>query len=71
MLDLVGSDQGIVDAGQEGGYAIHRVKALIGVGLGGSIGVASYLPAAKVNGFQTGLYLLYGLGASLRSQGGG
>ena len=59
--DLVGAQQSVVDAAAELGDGIGRVEALIGIDLAGGVGVAGDLPAADVDGVESGLDHLNGL----------
>jgi hypothetical protein len=61
VLDLVGPQQGVVDAAHQLGDAVDRIEALVGVHLPGLVGVAGHLPAAAVDGLQPRLDLLDGL----------
>src|SRR5208283_2783545 len=47
-----------------------RVQALVRIHLARVVGVGGDLPAAEVNGLQTGLHLLHGLVAGERSESG-
>ena len=60
-LDLVGTTQGVVDAGHDRRDGVGGVQRLVGVDLTGEVGVAGDLPARKVDGGETGLRVLDGL----------
>lgn len=57
-LDLIGAAQGVVDALDDRGDAVGGVETLVGVHLSGEIGVCGDLPAAEVDGLQSGFDLL-------------
>ena len=70
-FDLVGAEQGVVDAADHGGDRVGRVERLVRVGVAGVVGVGGDLPAGKVDGPQAGLDLLHGLVAGQRTEGVG
>ena len=70
MLDLVGAAEGVVDRSHQGRRAVAGVQALIGIHLPGEVGVGRDLPAAQVDGLQTGLDHLDCLVARDGAQGG-
>jgi hypothetical protein len=59
--DLIGAQQGLVDAPHQHGYAVDGVEALIRVGLGGRVIVPRHLPAADVERLEAGLDHLHRL----------
>src|SRR5260370_25638819 len=61
MVDLIGAHQGLIDAAHHVGHAVGWIETLVGVHLAGVVGVGGDLPAAYIDGFQSGLYLLDGL----------
>ena len=69
-LDLVGPPQGVVDSPHHRRHAVGGVQALVRVHLTGQVGVGGHLPAAQVDGLETGLDLLHGLIAGQCAQGG-
>jgi hypothetical protein len=69
-LDLVGAQEGAVDALHEGRGAVRRIEALVRVGLAGEVRVGRDLPAGEVDRLQAGLHHLHGLRAGERAEGG-
>ena len=69
-VDLVGAEQGVVQAPHERRAAVGRVEALVGIGLPGEVGVGGDLPAAQVDRLQAGLDHLHGLAAGERAERG-
>ncbi len=67
--DLVGAQQRVVDAAAQLRHRIGGVQALVGINLAGGVGVAGNLPAADVDGFQSGFDHLNGLVAGHGSEG--
>ncbi len=61
VIDVIGPLQGIVDPFHQIGHTVGRIKTLVGIGLPRGVVVAGHLPAADVNGLETGLHLLDGL----------
>ncbi len=59
--DLVGPEQGVVDAAHDGRDRVRRVEALVGVGLAAEVGVRGHLPPGQVDGLKSRLDLLHGL----------
>ena len=70
-LDLIGAEQGIVDAADHGGHRVGRVQGLVRVGVAGVVGIGGDLPAGKVDGAEAGLDLLHGLVSGQGAQGVG
>src|SRR5437763_1663714 len=68
MVDLVGALQGLVDLAHLSGHAVRGIKTLVGIHLAGAVAVRRNLPAAHVDGLQSGLNLLDGLVARDRPQ---
>ena len=66
--DLVGAEQGVVDAADHLGNRVGRVEALVGVGLPGQVGVGRDLPAGQVDRVQPGPDLLHRLVAGQRAE---
>jgi hypothetical protein len=61
MVELVGAQQGVVDALDHLRHRIGRVQRLVGIHLAGQVGVGRHLPAAQVDRLQAGLDLLHRL----------
>jgi len=70
VLDLVGPAEGVVDGSHQGRRTVAGVQALIGIHLPGEVGVGRDLPAAQVDGLQTGLDHLDCLVTRHGTQGG-
>ena len=68
ILHLVGALEGLIDAVNDLGHAVGRIKALIRIHTAGEVIVRGNLPAAEVNGFEPGLDHLHGLIPSERPQ---
>ncbi len=68
--NLVGALQRLVDLADDFGDAVGGVEALVGVHLAGEVRVRRHLPAAEVDGLESGLDLLHGLVASQCAQRG-
>ncbi|SKW76392.1 Uncharacterised protein [Mycobacteroides abscessus subsp. massiliense] len=58
--DLVGPQQGVVDAANHGRHRVGRVQALVRVGVAGKVGVTGDLPTGQVDGLKAGADLLNG-----------
>jgi hypothetical protein len=54
VLDLIGPLQRAVDAAHHLRHAVHRVEALVGIGLARGVGVGRHLPAGQVDGLEAG-----------------
>jgi hypothetical protein len=70
MMDLIGAGERVVQTAHQIGYRVGRVEALVGIHLTGVIGVGGDLPAAHVNGLQSGRNHLHRLVAAHGAQGG-
>ena len=68
-MDLVGAGQRIVQPARQVGHRVGRVKALVGIHLARIIGVGGHLPAADIDGLQSGFHHLHRLVAGHRAQG--
>ena len=66
--DLVGALERLVDAAHQQRHAVYRIEALVRVGLGRRVVVACHLPAAHVDGLETGLHHLHRLVAGDSAQ---
>src|ERR1700733_13525065 len=64
MMYLVRPHERLVNAAAKIGHAIGRIQTLVGIHLSGIVGIGSDLPAADINGLQSGVNLLHGLVAS-------
>ncbi len=71
MVNLVGSEERLVQTAHEVRDAIGRIQTLIRIHLRGVVGIGGDLPAADVNRFQAGGNLLHGLVPRHRAEGGG
>src|SRR5699024_4999277 len=67
--DLVGTQQGVVDAPHDGRHRVGRVQRLVRVGVARQVGVARDLPAGEVHGLEAGADLLHGLVARQGAEG--
>ena len=67
--DLVGAQQRVVDAAAKLRHGVGRIQALVGIDLAGGVGVAGNLPAADVDGLQSGFDHFDGLVAGHGAQG--
>ncbi len=67
--DLVGAQQRVVDAAAELGDGVGWIEALIGIDLPGGVGVAGDLPAADVDGIESGVDHFDGLVAGHGAEG--
>ena len=54
MPDLVGAQQSVINAAAELGDGVGGIEALIGINLPGGVGVSGDLPAADVDGIESG-----------------
>jgi hypothetical protein len=63
VLFLVLAAEGVVDALHDGGHAVDRVQAQVGIGLQRKVRVGGDLPPAEVNRLQPRLHHLHGLRA--------
>lgn len=61
--DLVGAQQGVVDAPDDLRNGVDGVETLVGVGVPGLVGVGGDLPAGQIDGLEPGPDLLHGLAA--------
>ena len=68
VLDLVLTQQRVVDAADDRGHRVGGVEALVGVGLAGEVAVGGDLPAAQVDRLQPGAHLLHGLAAGVGAE---
>ncbi len=66
--DLVGAQQGVVDAAHDLRDRVGRVEALVGVGVSGQVRVTGDLPAGQVDGLEACTDLLNGLVTGQRAQ---
>ena len=69
VVDLVGAEQGIVEATDDGRNAVHRVEALVRIGRAGEIRVGGDLPAGEVDRLEPGAHHLDGLAAGEGAEG--
>ena len=69
VMDLVSADKGIIDAANNIGNTINWVQALIRIHMSSIVGVCRDLPAAKIDGLQSGLDLLHCLVACKSAEG--
>src|SRR3712207_9593903 len=53
-VDLVGPQQRVVDAANDGGHGVDRVQALVRVRVAGEVGVGGHLPAGEVDRLESG-----------------
>jgi hypothetical protein len=60
-VDLIGSQERVVEPPDEGGTAVRRIEALVGIRVSGEVGIGGDLPAAEVDRLQAGLDHLHGL----------
>ncbi|CAG7843789.1 hypothetical protein USB125703_00001 [Pseudoclavibacter triregionum] len=67
-LDLVGAEQRVVDATDDGGHRVRRVERLVRVGVRREVRVGGDLPAGEVDGLEAGAHLLHGLVAGERAE---
>jgi hypothetical protein len=70
VLDLIRAGEGIVDAGDHSGDAVHGIETLVRVHVTRGVGVARHLPPAHVDRLETGVHLLYRLIARQGTEGG-
>jgi hypothetical protein len=70
MLDLIRTEERVVDAPRERGSAAAGVEALVRVDLGSEVRVGCHLPAAQIDGLETRLHHLHRLSAGHRSERG-
>src|SRR5690348_15449296 len=68
MMDLVGTQEGVVDPSSHVGDAVGRVQALIWIHLARVIRVGCDLPSTQIDGLQTGPHLLDCLIAGQRTE---
>eukprot|EP01092_Planopodium_desertum_P013804 TRINITY_DN67867_c0_g8_i3.p1 TRINITY_DN67867_c0_g8~~TRINITY_DN67867_c0_g8_i3.p1 ORF type:complete len:672 (-),score=294.42 TRINITY_DN67867_c0_g8_i3:1748-3763(-) len=68
MVQLVGTQQRVVDALDHRRHRIGRVQRLVRVHLPGQVGIGRHLPAGQVDRLQPGLHLLHGLVAGQRAE---
>ena len=68
VIDLVGTLQRLVDSPNDSGNAVCRIETLVRIHLAGEIGVGRDLPAAEIDRFEAGFYLLNSLVASQRAE---
>ena len=68
VLDLIGAQQGVVDAADERRRRVGGVEALVGVHLPGEVRVGGDLPAGDVDGLKTGLDHLHRLATGERAE---
>ena len=68
VLDLIGADQGVVNAPDQVGQAGHGIQALVGIRLERVVRVRCHLPAADVDRTQPRLPHLDGLVAGHRAE---
>jgi len=61
VMHLVSAQESVVNLFHHVGNAVAGIEALVGIHLPRKIGVARHLPAAQINGFQSGQHLLHGL----------
>ncbi len=61
VMNLVGANERVIDATDDAGDAVCRIKRLIGIHFAGKVGVRRDLPAGKINRLESGLDLLHGL----------
>ena len=70
VVDLVGTDEGVVDAAHHFGDRVVGVEGLVGVGGGGGVAVGGNLPAGEVDGAESGFGHFHGLVAGDGAEGG-
>ena len=68
VLDLVLSQQRVVDAPHDRRHRVRGVQALVGVGLPGEVAVGGDLPPGQVDRLQAGAHLLHGLAAGVGAE---
>ncbi len=68
MVQLVGAQQGVVDALDHLRHGVGRVQRLVRIHLAGEVGVGRDLPAAEIDRLEPGLDLLHGLVAGQRAE---
>jgi hypothetical protein len=68
VMQLVGAQQGVVDALDHLRHRVGRIQRLVGVHLAGQVGIGGDLPAGQVDGLEPGLDLLHGLVAGQRAE---
>jgi hypothetical protein len=68
VVDLVGAEERVVEAADDGGNAVHRIEALVRIGCAGEVGVGSDLPAGEVDGLEPGSHHLDGLASGERAE---
>ncbi len=68
VVDLVGAEQGVVEAPDDGRNAVHGIEALVGIGRAGEVRVGGDLPAGEVDGLEPGAHHLDGLAAGEGSE---
>ncbi|MNV75928.1 hypothetical protein D3C71_1692550 [compost metagenome] len=68
MVQLVGTQQRVVDALDHRRHRIGRVQRLVRVHLAGQVGIGGNLPTGQVDRVQAGLDLLHGLVAGQRAE---
>ena len=54
VMDLVGANEGVVEASAKIGYRVGGIETLVGIHLAGVVGVSRNLPAANIDGLQAG-----------------
>ena len=67
-LDLIGTEQCVVEPADERRHRVARVQALVGIGLPGKVGVGGDLPATQVDGLETSADHFHGLRTRHRSE---
>ena len=67
-LDLVGSAESVVQAGDDGRNRVGRIERLVGIDVSAQVGVGCHLPAREVDGRKAGLGVLDGLAAGHGTQ---
>jgi hypothetical protein len=68
MINLIGPEQGAINALNDRRYAVRRIETLIGIHLFGKVRVRRNLPAADINRVKSSSYLLHGLVSAQRAE---
>ena len=68
VADLVGAQQRVVDARDDGRHRIRRVQRLVRIHLAGEVRVGGDLPAGEIDRLEPGLDLLHRLVAGQRAE---
>ena len=68
VMNLIGAQQGVVDALDHFRHRVDRIQALVRIHLAGGIGIARHLPSGAINGLEARLHGLHGLVAGHAAQ---